>query len=279
MQARHLALIALFVAALPAHSQQPPQPQRPSQEILGVVGQGQAQRLEEYNQTFLQEELYSATRHRIVSVNANLLLQNEPITITPFPDVKPIVITPEKVTRTDTGATWLGRIQIDPALETAGAELYAPLNMLWWDLDDSGNAELSASNRFKFSPAWRIDENDQPVQVPQGIGRPTEVGPPPRTREEIAEHKRLQQLQRRAFGSLSTRLELPSGEIYVVAPLKYAPRYAVVYEVDNNKFVSLPFEAEDAASQTPQQRAKVQQYQEFVRRIPVENKPIRGDIK
>jgi hypothetical protein len=72
---------------------------------------------------------------------------------------------------------------------------------------------------------------------------------------------------------------LPSGEIYVVAPLRYTPRYAVVYEVDRDKFVSLPFEPEDAATQTAEQRAKVEQYETFRTSLPTENKAIRGDIQ
>ena len=269
MQVRYLVLCWLLLVALPAHAQ--------PREMLRSIDQGQAQRLEAYNHVFLREELYSAARYRIVSVNADLLLQNEPITVTPFPDVKPIMLTPERVRRTDVVVSWLANIQLDdPALQGLGAQFKAPITVLWWDLNDLGNAELSGSNRLKFSPVWKIDENNQPVLIPGGITR--EAGPPPRTPEEIAEHKRVSRLQRRAFGSLATRLELPTGQIYVVSPLRHTPRYSVVYELDRDKIVPIPFEPEDAVSQTAEQRARVQQYQTFRRGLPIEDKPIRGDI-
>lgn len=268
MQVRYLVLCWLLLIALPANAQ--------LRELLRSIDQRQAQRLEAYNRVFLQEELYSAGRYRIVAVNTDLLLQNEPVAITPFPDVKPILLTPEKVRRTDVAVSWLANVLLDdPAFQ--GAQFKAPITVLWWDLNDLGNAELSGSNRFRFSPVWRIDENNQPVLMPDGVTR--EAGPPPRTPEEIAEHKRLSRLQRRAFGSLATRLELPTGQFYVVAPLRHTPRYSVVYELDRDKIVPIPFEPEDAVNQTEEQRRKVQQYDAFRRSLQTEDKPVRGDIQ
>ena len=270
MRERFLVLTALFLGGLAAHAQ--------PREMLRAVSEDQAGRLEEYNRIFLQQELYSAARHRIVSVDTTLLLGNAAVTITPFPDVTPLVVTPERVRRADTAVSWFGRIHVDDAtLEPLGFKVYTPITMLWWDLNDSGNGELSGANRFKFSPAWRIDESDKPILVTQGVARPNEIGPPPQTPEEIAEHKRLSKLHRRAFGSFSARLELPTGQTYVVTPLAYTPRYSVVYELDMDKIVPIPFEPGDAT--TAEQREKVARYEAFRNGLPIENKAIRGDLE
>ncbi len=127
-----------------AHSQ--------TRELLQPLNRGQAERLEAYNRVALQEDLYSAARPRIVSVNTDLLMQNEAFTITPFEDVKPIVVEPERVTRTDDYVQWMARIQPDPSLETRGAKFLAPITVTWFDVDDAGNAQPTGRNRFKFFP-------------------------------------------------------------------------------------------------------------------------------
>lgn len=270
MRLQHVVLASLLLVTLSVHSQ--------PQEVLRAVDEGQSRRLEEYNRVFLQEELYSAARHRVVSINTTPLLQQQAVTITPFPDMKPVVVTPERVQSTDNYVNWFGRIQVDdPELQRLELKLYAPINLLWWDLDKSGNVSLSGSNRSKFSPAWRIDEKDQPVLMPDGVASGRNVGPAPRTPEEIAEHKRVSELERRAFASFGVTLELPSGQTYVVSPLRHTPRYAVVYEVDKDKVVPRPFESGDPI--TAEQRAKVEQYDAFRRGLPVEDKAIRGDIR
>ncbi len=71
---------------------------------------------------------------------------------------------------------------------------------------------------------------------------------------------------------------MPTGQTYVLAPLRFTPRYAVVYELDMDKIVPIPFEAEDAGTQTAEQREKVRQFEAFRRNLPVEDKPIRGDL-
>lgn len=93
MHVRFFVLIGFLLSAFPAEAQQ-------AREMIRPKGPDQARRLEEYNSTFLLEVLYSAARYRIVAVNADLMLQEEPITITPFEDVEPIVVTPERVRRT-----------------------------------------------------------------------------------------------------------------------------------------------------------------------------------
>jgi hypothetical protein len=275
MNVRFFVLIGLFLSAFAAEAQQ-------AREMIRPIGPDQARRLEEYNSIFLQEVLYSAARYRIVAVNANLMLQEEPITITPFEDMEPIVVTPERVRRTDYAVNWLGRIQVDPRFETSWKKYYASISMNWWDVNDLGNAELSGANTFKFSPAWRIDENERPVlgAPPAGIASDREVGRPPQTAEEIAEHKRLLQLDRYAFASFDARLSLPSGETYVLTPLRYTPRYSIVYEVDEEKVVPVPFEPGDEVTLTNEQKGRVEQYEQFMSRLPrEENKAIRGDIE
>jgi hypothetical protein len=274
MNVRFFVLIGLFLSAFAAEAQQ-------AREMIRPIGPDHARRLEEYNSIFLQEVLYSAARYRIVAVNADLMLQEEPITITPFEDAEPIVVTPERVRRTDHAVNWHGRIQVDPSLETSWKKYYAFMSMNWWDVNELGNAESSRTNTFKFSPAWRIDENDRPVLgTSPGIASEREVGRPPQTAEEIAEHKRLLQLDRYAFTSFGTRLSLPSGETYVVTPLIYTPRYSIVYEVDEEKVVPVPFEPGDEVTLTDEQEERVEQYKRFMSRLPrEENKAIRGDIE
>ena len=270
MRERILMLAPLVLGELAAQAQ--------PAELLQGVSDDQARRLEEYNRVFLQETLYSAGRHRIVSIDTQLLLHDDAITMTPFPDVPPLLVTAERIHRTDTYVNWFARIHVDDAtLEPLGFKLYTSISMLWWDVNDRGDAELSGANRFKFSPAWRIDEGDRPILAPEGVARSGDIGPPPRTPEEIAEHKRLSKLRRHAFGSLSARLELPSGQTYMVTPLAYAPRFSVVFELDPDKVVPIPFEPEDEI--TAEQREKVARYNAFRNSLPVETKPIWGDVQ
>ena len=272
MKVRLLALIGLFLGALSTHGQPP--------EIVQAVSQDKARRLEEANRVFLMDQLYAAARYRIVSINTAPLLQDQAIAITPFPDMTPIVLMAEQVRRTDNSVAWFGRIQTDdPVLERSGLNVDTLITMFWWDVDDLGVASPSDSNRFKFSPAWKIDANDQPVLIPQGVAEPGEVGPAPRTPEEIAEHKRLLQLHRHAFGAVTARLELLTGQTYVVSPLRYTPKYAVVYEMDKDKVPFIPFEEDELGTATIQQRESFERYDAFRRSLPIENKPILGDVE
>jgi hypothetical protein len=65
-----------------------------------------------------------------------------------------------------------------------------------------------------------------------------------------------------------------------VTPLRYTPRYSIVYEVDEEKVVPVPFEPGDEVTLTDEQKGRVEQYERFMSRLPSEEKKaIRGDIE
>jgi hypothetical protein len=49
-------------------------------------------RIEDYNSEFLQRELYFASRHRVVTINSDVLFTQEDIALIPFDDVGPIYL-------------------------------------------------------------------------------------------------------------------------------------------------------------------------------------------
>jgi hypothetical protein len=275
MIATSSALLLLLVASLSA-AQVP--------ELLKSVDAGKAKRLAEYNSASLQAELYSAKRFRIVALETSLLLEDDDFTVTPFDDVPPIHLTKDVVHRWEDAVAWSGLMKIDlpEALSALGARPTAMLSAMAWDTDESGNAFESSLNRFEYSPYWTFDDSDRPrLEVPEG--QKGVAGPPPQTPAEIARHKALKALNKHAFFSVHASFELlfPRAT-YMLVPLKYAPKYSVIYEVDPEKRVPITVDRSPDGSvphRTPEELAKLADYESFIRGLPHErNVPVVEDV-
>ncbi len=248
------------------------------------VNENKAQRLAEYNTVFLQDQLYFASRHRIVKADTKVLLEDDDFVVTPFSDVEPIYIKQGSVQRGQDQTYWHGLVQTkhQSELDAYGISLRTTISMHAWDLDEFGNAHLSMMNRFKHSPRWKIDETNTPILEVPAEGQIGTTGPPPLTPEDIERHKRLKKLNKRKFHSVSATFSTLDGKKYVLAPLKYTPKYSVIYEIDPNKVFltqfDYPSETEDVRSHG--EIMQTLQYQTFREGLPKEvNKAVKGDIE
>lgn len=252
---------------------------QPARELLRDVPSGYAIRLEEYNSAAIQLEAFNAYRYRIVRANINTLLQERDITITPFDDVDPIEVsfstlrlgTAEGNHRQDEVIEWHGQIQND----SSGLSETAPdvnITVSSWDVDPDGNASLSWLNRFEHSPDWEIDENGQPV-FRGDIG--ANVGPPPDTPAAIDRHRKMQELKKHQFRSLSATIE--SGDTtYRVVPLKFTPKYSLVLEMKPLGDYSPPsIEDNVVPERYPGEAAD---YSRLLDRLSNEQKAVREDL-
>jgi hypothetical protein len=240
--------------------------------------------LAEYNSVFLREALYTAKRHRIVQANTELLLIDDDFTITPFEDVAPIHITQESVRRTEAAIYWHGLVQtvLQPQLDAYGIKIRTTISMHAWDLNESGNASLSLQNRFKHSPYWRINESGMPVLEIVPEGEAGVVGPPPQTPGDIERHRRLKNLEKHAFYSVTGLISSPEQARYVLVPLEYTPKYSVIYEVDRDKVVPKPidFQPGEVDTRSESEKLEVARYNDFISSLPEEeDKAVRGDLE
>lgn len=269
-----IAVSLLLSVTLPVTAQH-------ERELLREVDANQAQLLEAYNFVFLQEELYFASRHRIVRADMNVLLQQRDITVTPFEDVEPIGLIHETLTRPgDDVIFWRGRIdfQDDLLFRVAGVGIPAAISMFAWDLDEEGSAVSSVQNRFEFSPDWRFDEFGN-LDLDRDVIAST---PPPQTPEEIERHRRLQKLDKRAFFSSRAVFDVPGGSRYVLTPLRYTPRYSVIYEIAPGTVIPIVIDRSlrEPDPRSESQKAAFNRYRTFVENLPKEEgKQIRGDLR
>jgi hypothetical protein len=259
-------------------------------DLLHPVDPAKARRLEEYNGSSLKEEVYFARRYRLVVADVDLLLQQRTVTVTPFDDVAPIRIEPLPGTPTRSGndvIQWRGQFLDDPARGVPGLEVFGaspPVTILAhaFDLDGSGDATASFLNRFEFSPRWTFDEAGNPVAepAPNGGSAAAIMGPPPQTPEQIERHKRLKNLKKEAFFSVRATFDLPIGSRYILAPLKYTPKYSVIYEITPDTVIPIrtdvmPGDPEFSATE----RAAASRYSAFRKSLPKDDgKRIREDI-
>ncbi|HEY7671131.1 MAG TPA: hypothetical protein VIC71_02855 [Gammaproteobacteria bacterium] len=243
MTAKTTGFLLLLVAA-PVTAQQ-------ERELLLEVDRDQAQRLEEYNSVSLQEELYFASRHRIVRADIDVLLEGRDIIVTPFADVVPIKLVHERLDRQgDDAVFWRGHVRFpenDELFKTAGVGIPAWISMFGWHLDEEGNAHSMG------------------------------------TLVNLESDARPQHLERNAFYSADAVLQAPpSGTQYVLRPLKYTPRYSVIYEISPDTLI--PIRIDDTPGQpdnrTEYEKELLRRYRDFIASLPKEeNKAIRGDIQ
>lgn len=276
-QAGPISIVILLLIAPLARAQNLP-------ELLQAVDASKARRLVEYNSPWLQAELYSARRSRVVSVDTTILMRDDDFALTPFDDVEPLHITKGNVQRYDEAFSWGGWIAADlpEVARAAGVRQAINLYGLAWDTDESGRASEASSNRFQFSPQWTFDFFDQPIlKTPEG-GQAIATGPPPQTAQEIARHKELLKLNKRAFYSVTADFQVFPSTRYRLVPMKYTPKYSVLFEIDPEKAVPIarekPAEGE-VVTRTPADQVKLSDYESFIRNLPPEtNVPVVDEL-
>lgn len=220
--------VLLLLAALAAKAQD-------TSELLQSVEPAHAERLEAYNSVFLQEQTYFASRHRIVSVNVDALLQENDVTFTPFADSAPMRLLFTRLDRQwNEFAYWHGRYENDPLFRVTGGAVELPVKvaMAAWDVDESGTAVHSGPYTHAFFSAFAV-------------------------------------------------FELPGSARYVVQPLKYTPRYSVVYEMARDAIIPVRIDRQPGEPEfrDDNERKVSERYQTFRNGLPEEkDKQILGDI-
>lgn len=213
-------------------------------ELLRPVDAYKAGRLIEYNSSSFQAEIYSAKRFRIVIPEVSLLLKDEDFTFTPFDDVAPIHLTRENVLRWEDSVAWNARMDIDVPREVRAAGL-RPTVLL-------------------SMMAWDTDKLGNAISSSE------------------ARQKQLETVKH-AFYSVRAELELAPDRRYMLVPLKYTPKYAVIYEIDPEKQVLFMTERPapgDEFKRTPAEAARVADYENFKRNLaPEENYPVVEDVQ
>ena len=250
-------------------------------ELIKDVDPAYAALLEQYNWVEVADATYFASRHRIVTANIDLLREAEDIVVTPFEDVSPIRLIADSVTvNSADNFYWTGRYDFP-------VEIPILISVLAWDLDNSGNATASLQNRFEFSPLWAFDDFDNPtLELPQlrnqGAGVIRDPGPPPQTPEQVERHKWLHSLDKRAFFSATTVIDVPGRRSkYVLSPLRFTPKYSILYEISRDTFIPVVIDLMPGQELpwNDEQKRIAAEYQSFRSSLPLtEQKPVRGDL-
>ena len=208
-----------------------------AKELFKSVNYEKAYRLEEFNSEFLREQLHDSLRHRIIKVNSKVFDKDKSFTITPFEGMEPIVVTPvpDKTTRRGWATFWIGKI------ESNSSDATISFNLFEYDSDPNKILTYSMQNKFRHSEGWEIDDSGRP-QLP--IVKENEnkmLGPPPESDEDIAHHRKMKKLKRKTVQALrgGFRVTDPNTGIdksFAIVPLKFTPKYSVIYEIDASKW-------------------------------------------
>jgi hypothetical protein len=212
--------------------------------LLHSVDESRAQQLIDYNSPWLQAELYSAKRFRVVLVDTDVLMRDDDFAVTLFDDTAPLHLTQDSVRRYEEAFAWsaLSRGELPEALKAFGARQTVLFSGVAWDTDDAGRAMESSENRFD-----------------------------------------LRKRNKRAFYSVSADFQLlVPGTRYRLAPLKYTPKYSVLFELDPDRLVPIavdrPVEGE-RITRTPAELARLRDYDTFIRNLPPDrNLPVVDEL-
>ncbi len=275
--------IALLLLLTPLWVHGAPKPK----ELLKEVNSNKAQRLADYNSVFLQKTLYFSRRHRIVKANTKLLLEEDEFTITPFDDVESLhVITEPSKTQQRQGDMFHFKAHVVMDSDTPFAQMFPNFSFLIgayaWDLNESGEALTSISNRFTHSTYWNIDEFGSPVLETPPDGVSAIAGPPPESPEDIERHKRLKKLKKHQFFSVSATFYSLDGKKYMLMPLKYTPKYSVIHEINTTELSFMRFEADPDGldHRSDEDKMKSTRHKNFLKTLPdEEGKIVKGDIQ
>ena len=254
-------------------------------QLFKEVNPNKALRLEEYNSAFLQEALYQSARHRIVKVDIKMLEKDKEFLFQAFSDTEAVLFHGEAQQLSSNPADeewwrWSGKPSAFDVLPDVDLYIHN------YDIDkETGVANPSAENKFKHSRHWTFDEGGVLVLETLTEGEFAIAGPPPETPEDIEYHKKLKKLRKNAFRSTSsTQFYIPTKNglrHYYLIPLKYTPKYSVIYEKDPEKHFAIIIDLAPGETDNRSELHKLREreYLRFVAGLEKKDKAIKEEAE
>jgi hypothetical protein len=91
----------------------------------------------------------------------------------------------------------------------------------------------------------------------------------------------LQDLEKHAFYSVAAVFQDLDGKNYSLSPLKYTPRYSVIFEIDPDRLFVTQFDPTPGETQVRGDAEKMAaaQYEAFIKSLPREtDRAVRGEL-
>lgn len=251
-----------------------------SKELFKEVPSQKSQKLSEYNDLFLNKTLYFSTRHRIVKVNTALLTSSNKdgnFILNPFKDVSINVQTKRMTVSSPYHGAWHGEIESDISLEDDISQL-----------TDYERGGFSAEEFKSFFTNVTFYFHDWDVDLDTNTASTSNQNKTGTTSPEPVEDVVPPKLKRKAFRTARGRFtEITTGQTFVIIPLKYTPKYHVIYEQDDSKIFTTgndvpnsepPMSREDTLAD--ENLLKAIQHRLFLTDLPkaTPGKTIKGDM-
>lgn len=240
-----------------------------AQEVFKPVDNATAERALSYNQRFVSERLYFAKRHRVVEVDADALRKSKRSNVTLFKGGQRHTIRRRQLTDSQIhgAARWIGNIEL-PGLHLSEDELTADeveaISNSGLTLDQI-NSQLGRVELFLLD--WDINQTTGEA-VLSAERRSQTLGPSPVPTEDNNAYNE------RAFATISGEIDLSAvgGGVYKIEPLKYSPRYHLIYEVDKSKTFGIVEPAPETGGAISEAQRKKRAFDEYVSTLPAEPK-------
>lgn len=236
-------------------------------ELFKVVNDSKARKIFEYNRPYIDKKIYYAKRYKIVTVNEKLLMDGEPeFQISPFEDIKILVETEN----------------LDPP-DDFGFIVWRGIQKNWQSMRLSGpngekieNGEETIRNFLGvtfYSHAWDVNEVSGEAMHP---AKNSYGGLSDSLDRSI---KKNPNIHKKKFRTISGSFKvLGKGEFHVT-PLKYTPKYHLVYELDRS---GKAYNVDTPENQLrPETKMMLLKQQEYLRSLPEEDgsRTVVEDIK
>ena len=265
MRVSALVLVSFLSASFVVHADE--------KKLFIPVSETKAQKLIEYNSPDVEVQKYYSSRYRIVKVRTKLLTSGaESFVINPFEDVALEVI-PEEIDRSDSlgSIIWRGnykhwsRISIDSTRNNGVRNEEERKNAIGrftkmtfyiypWDVNkESGEVNPTVSTKAGSMGGVNKPENNE-----KGVGKG---------------------LRKRAFQTVKGSFNVLGKGTFAVIPLKYTPKYHLVYELDPSKrYSGMGY---DEKNMSPSDKERRRNEQEFMKNLPGadENKMVVEDVE
>jgi hypothetical protein len=227
-------------------------------ELLLPVADSEVMLIEKRNERFLAEHRYFAKRHRIVRIDSKLLLTDgNEFTITPFPDSTYLVATKD-IRRAPFQSVWSG-IAINPSL---------PIDVF----DSLSEEERQGMTVEKMKEVFlgisltvtEYDLNTNTGEIVHAAKRPPMISPGGPNYEPPAAPAEMN------FGAFqgvkgTIDIELLGGK-YKLLPLKNDPEFHIVFEVNEEREITVVDPA-DRSEFAEEQRRRILEFQEYERQL------------
>lgn len=210
-------------------------------ELLRGVDSETVRRIEEHNGSEFDQNIYFASRYRVVEVNAALLLEADPFTITLFPGSELIVERSSPI-----------RVEGDISL--------------WKGLITSPRIAIEAISDAKIHELGMT--RTEMVQELYGLELMTH-------RREIASSGEAHTQDAHEIRSITAEINLREHDILggrfqnmIIYPLHLTPKYHLVIELDSDKTFGVDSDPHDQSVSANHQREKARRYKEYLDSLP-----------